>query len=275
MLVTSWHEGPREIWVEGIQTNNEQPIRFKAGKLILAAGAINTAKIVLKAYQDYRTTLPLLDNPTLQIPFILPSSLGHRLEIDAFGLVALNLIWESMPFNCVVQGTILELTSLMRADFFADLPFSAAANLALIRYLSPAMLGLQLFFPGSIQRPSRLSLMKNGHIHIQGQPNTIDIKKMKGLLRYFRILGAWSHPLLVRKVPTGYGIHYAGTLPLRSMPAKQYECDSFGRLYGSHHVFIADSSGFPVLPAKNMSFTMMANAMRIADYVTRELRKHL
>jgi choline dehydrogenase-like flavoprotein len=39
-------------------------------------------------------------------------------------------------------------------------------------------------------------------------------------------------------------------------------------------VFIADSSGFPMLPAKNMSFTMMANAMRIADYVIRELKEN-
>ena len=274
VLVTSWRENTDGIWVEGIETKTDQPIRFKAKKLILAAGAINTAKIVLQTYQDFHTKLPLLDNPALQIPFILPSSLGQRLEIDAFGLVILNLIWESIPFNCTVQGTILELTSLMRADFFADLPLSATANLAFIRYLSPAMLGMQLFFPASIQNPSHLSLLRNGHIHIQGQPNTIDLKKIQGLLRHFRRLGAWSHPLLVMKVPTGHTIHYAGTLPLRSSPVSQYECDPFGRLYGSHHVFIADSSGFPMLPAKNMSFTMMANAMRIADYVTRELRKH-
>lgn len=274
VLVESWFEGPEGIWVEGIQTDTNQPIRFKGKKLILAAGAINTAKIVLKTYQDFHTKLTLLDNPTLQIPFVAPSSLGHRLEIDAFGLVILNLIWESTTFNCILQGTILELTSLMRADFFADLPFSANANLALIRNISPAMLGMQLFFPASIQSPSFLSLRENGHIHIQGQPNTIDLSKIKGLLRHFRRLGAWSHPLLVMKVPTGHTIHYAGTLPLRSSPEKKYECNPFGRLYGSHHVFIADSSGFPMLPAKNMSFTMMANAMRIADHVTRELRKN-
>lgn len=274
VMVTSWREELDGVWVYGIQTNTNKPIRFKARRLILAAGAINTAKIVLKTYRDFYTKLPLLDNPTLQVPFILPSSFGQALEIDAFGLVALNLIWESAPFNCIVQGTILELTSLMRADFFADLPFSAAANLAFIRYLSPAMLGMQLFFPASIQGPSLLSLKKNGHIRIQGRPNTIDLTKLSGLFRLFRRVGAWSHPLLVKKVPTGHGIHYAGTLPLRSSPKKRFECDPFGRLYGSHHVFVADSSGFPMLPAKNMSFTMMANAMRIAHYATRELGRH-
>ena len=274
VLVTSWREVSDGIWIECIQTKTGQPIRFKAKKLILAAGAINTAKIVLRTYQDFHTKLPLLDNPTLQVPFILPSSVGHRLEIDGFGLVALNLIWDSIPFNCIAQGTILELTSLMRADFFADLPFSAAANLTFIRYLSPAMVGMQLFFPGSMQRPSLLSLQKNGHLHIQGRPNTIDLTKIQGLLRHFRRLGAWSHPWLVKKVPTGYGIHYAGTLPLRFSPVRYYECDPFGRLYGTQHVFVADSSGFPMLPAKNMSFTMMANAMRIAHFVTRELRNH-
>jgi len=50
---------------------------------------------------------------------------------------------------------------------------------------------------------------------------------------------------------------------MRAEPAA-YQCDPDGRLHGTRRVFIADSASFPTLPAKNMSFGMMANAMRIA-----------
>lgn len=273
VLVKSWSEQPEGIRVEGIQTETNQPISFEGKKLVLAAGTINTTKIVLKTYRDYQKKLTLFDNPALQFPLILPFSLGRRLETNAFGLVQLNLIWESKIFSSIVQGSIMEITSPRRAEFFANLPFSANANLALIRYLLPAMMVIQLFFPAPCQKPSFLSLQKNGHLYIQGQSNTIDIEKVKGLLKHLRRLGAWSHPSLFVKVPTGHGIHYAGTLPMKHSP-KEYECDAFGKLYGSQNVCIADASGFPSLPAKNSSFTMMANAMRIADYIARELRKN-
>jgi hypothetical protein len=273
ILVESWSEQAERVRVDGIQTDNNQPISFESKRLVLASGTINTTKIVLKTYRDCQTKLTLLDNPALQIPLVLPFSLGRRLEIDAFGLVQLNLVWESKTFNCISQGSIMEITSPRRAEFFASLPFSANANLALIRFLLPAMLVMQLFFPASCQKPSFLSLQENGRLRIQGQANMIDIEKVKGLFKHLRRLGAWSHPSLFVKVPAGHAIHYAGTLPMKHSP-KKYECDPFGKLCGSQNVFIVDASGFPSLSAKNSSFTMMANAMRIADYVTHELKEN-
>ena len=69
--------------------------------------------------------------------------------------------------------------------------------------------------------------------------------------------------MLIQKPVTGHAIHYAGTLPMAETPAR-YQCDPAGKLAGAHRVYIADSACFSALPAKNMSFGMMANAMRIA-----------
>lgn len=43
-----------------------------------------------------------------------------------------------------------------------------------------------------------------------------------------------------------------------------------GRLAGTRAVYIGDAAGFSGLPAKNMSFAIMANAMRIAAGAARE-----
>ena len=70
--------------------------------------------------------------------------------------------------------------------------------------------------------------------------------------------------MLVQQPVTGHAIHYAGTLPM-SETRGPYQCDSAGRLAGTRRVFIADSSSFASLTAKNMSLGMMAHAMRVAN----------
>ena len=52
---------------------------------------------------------------------------------------------------------------------------------------------------------------------------------------------------------------------MRAAPASPYETNSQGLLHGSRRVFVADSSNFPDIPAKNLTFTIMANALRIGE----------
>jgi choline dehydrogenase-like flavoprotein len=206
----------------------------------------------------------------VQIPFVLPASIGRSLDTRAFGLTQLNLIWESEAFACRAQGSILELTSPMRAEFFGRFPLSARGNLGLVRDMLPAMLLMQLFFPGSAQAPARLSLKEDGTLRIEGHPNAVEIKKLGELLAALRPLGLWTLPMLIQKPVTGHAIHYAGTLPMAESPGR-YQCDPTGKLAGTQRVYIADSTCFSSLPAKNMSFGMMANAMRIATDAARSM----
>jgi choline dehydrogenase-like flavoprotein len=62
----------------------------------------------------------------------------------------------------------------------------------------------------------------------------------------------------------GASVHYAGTLPMsrrRAAYATSEYCQShdFGNLY------IVDGTTFPFLPSKNLTFTLMANAVRVAE----------
>ncbi len=272
VLVESWTEGQNGVRVFAHDVATQRRITFEARKLLLAAGAINTSKIVLQSHDDYHTCLPLLENPALQVPLVLPRAIGHRLETDAFGLVQLNLIWDSKSYAARLQGSIMEITAPMRAEFFAGLPYAARGNLGLLRHLLPAMIVMQLFFPASSQEPGKLELQRSGRLRITGHPNTIDLRKLQFLLRYLRRLGAWTLSALIVRVPTGHAVHYAGSLPMRGEPGR-YQCDVTGRLHGTTNVFVADSASFSDLPAKNMSFAMMANAMRIAHGVAAQVKR--
>lgn len=267
LLVERWTETAEGVTVSAREIDSGARVQFQGAALLLAAGAIGTAKITLRSAGDgagdTTTRLPLLENPCVQIPFVLPASIGRALDRHCFGLVQLNLIWEAQAYGCRTQGSLLEITSPMRAEFFGRFPLSARANLVAIRHLLPAMLIMQLYFPASVQPPAHLSLQSNGRLRIEGHPNAIELGKLGGLLGPLRRLGLWTHRMLIYKPQTGHAIHYAGTLPMRETPG-QYECNPQGQLAGTRRVYIADSASFADLSAKNMGLGMMANAMRIA-----------
>jgi choline dehydrogenase-like flavoprotein len=268
LLVRSWAEDAGGVAVEAIAPASGQPVQFRGDVLLLAAGAIGTTKIVLRSRRDFETALPLLENPAVQIPFVLPSSIGRALDADAFGLTQLNLIWQSARLGETLQGSLLELTSPMRAEFFGRFPLSARGNLALARQMLPAMLVMQLFYPGSAQPPARLSLREDGVLRIQGRANAIDVRQLRELLAALRGVGLWTLPILIQKPMTGHAIHYAATLPMAGSPGR-YQCHPDGRLSGTRRIYVVDSACFSGLPAKNMSLGMMANAMRVAELAAR------
>ena len=73
--------------------------------------------------------------------------------------------------------------------------------------------------------------------------------------------GWWPVPGLAKATPFGFHGHLAGTLPMRVSPSRLN--DANGRLSGTRRVSVADSAVFPTLPAQNLTFTAMADALRI------------
>ena len=71
-------------------------------------------------------------------------------------------------------------------------------------------------------------------------------------------------PGMVHVRPMGASVHYAGTLPTapnRAPFTTTEHCQS----RDFENLFVVDGSTYPFLPAKNITFTLMANAVRVAD----------
>jgi nucleoside-diphosphate-sugar epimerase/choline dehydrogenase-like flavoprotein len=270
LRVQRWEETADGVTVYATDLAGDGQVEVSAQALLLAAGAINTARITLQSRQDTQSRLPLLENPVLQIPLVLPGSIGRRLDTHAFGLVQLNLVWEPPDGQGPLQGSLIELTAPMRAEFFGRFPLPARANLTAMRTLLPAMLMVQLYYPSWTQAPAWISLRPDSRLRIEAEPHRFDLGQVGELLRLLRPLGLWTTPALVQQPPTGHAIHYAGTLPMQTAPGP-YQCEPTGRLAGTRRVYIADSAGFTTLPAKNMSLGMMANAMRVAAAAVRDV----
>ena len=64
----------------------------------------------------------------------------------------------------------------------------------------------------------------------------------------------------------GYGYHFGSSLPM-SNKIKNNKSDKLGRPFAKKRVHIIDSSILPEIPVNTISYTVMANAYRIADKI--------
>jgi choline dehydrogenase-like flavoprotein len=88
-----------------------------------------------------------------------------------------------------------------------------------------------------------------------------NISRFRGILRK---LGCFAPGSTIHVRPKGASVHYSGTVPMSSEPAP-LTCSSQGRSHDFQNLYFVDGTSFPYLPAKNLTFTLMANAARIAD----------
>ena len=244
---------------------------LRCRKLILCLGALNTARIVLHSNQDDQTKLPILENSCSFTPLISWRRVGMPLEKRSYSS-QLNIFYTGPLWHKPVVGMIYEINGILRSDILFKFPLTLSGRLAAAKYLLPAMTLLQVFYSEEGNPSSYLKIDRSGNLVINYE-HTKPAVVERHLISSFRKIGFHSLSQLIQYSEAGMSIHYGGSLPMRKEPQKRYETWPDGRLYGSKHIYIGDAAGFPQLPSKNLTFTIMANSMRIAEYVRNEIQK--
>ncbi len=271
-LVIRYSESDTEVSVETLSLKTKTKTLLKTRRFILAAGALNSAKIVLRSHDDYQTQLPLLENPTSMVPLVSPWHIGQPVERQSHGLIQLNLIYQRAPGEEKVQASIYGYSSPLGSDAGMNFPLAIKAVMASCKYVLPSMLIVQLFYADS-QKPGNYVQLASDQRLVTRYEKRKNLGKVEGeIIRTFLRAGLVSHSRLVQYPPPGNGIHYAGTLPMTEDSTRPYTTTPQGRLAKSQKVYVADASIFPCLPAKNHTLTIMANALRTAYNVAETLR---
>jgi len=261
-LVESFEEHPEHSVVTARHLATGRLESFPTRFVILAAGAVSTARIVLQSARDYQTALPIMDNMMTCIPLVRPSRIGSARDPFDSSLGQLNLIYSGDLSPEPLQATLYGTAGPLRSDVILEFPLSVRANLTCARYLSPAIGLLMLFYPDAITPANRLKLGADGVLEITYKEKARGAVERE-LIRVFRRLGYYSSYKICQFPRIGAGLHYAGCLPMRANPGR-YETGADGRLSGTSRVYVVDGAIFPQLPAKNLTFTIMANALRVA-----------
>lgn len=270
LLVERYSETGTGVTVTTRECTSGAPRVFRCRRLILAAGALNTAKIALRSNDDHATRLPLLDNNISYIPLLDALRIGAALDKEIYPAAVLNGVYSGDLHPNVIQMTLYGVAGTLRSDYLFDFPLSARGNIVAAKYLTPAMTVVQLFYPDTPMPTNYLRLSDDGRLELRY------VSKRSGaleahLIKIFRCMGYLGAARLCKYLTPGNSFHYGGALPMAATPRGRYQTDRGGLLVGTRGVYVADAANFSALPSKNHTFTMMANAMRIAEGVGRTL----
>lgn len=261
--------GTLTIIAKNLKTNQFE--QFTSKSLVLAAGTLSTCKIVLKSNNDYQTKLPILDNPISFIPLVYPKRFGLPQDSNFYVGAQLNMVFREQKYDEPIQGSYYGVNGILKSDFATNLPLPIQSMIWASKYLASSISMIQLFYPDHPETKSNyLSLLENNSLNIHYVPKKLGNIEKK-ILRIFRRIGFIGHSLLCKFPAPGSSIHYAGGFPMMKNP-KKYETYPNGQLFNSKNVFIADGANFSTLPSKPLTFTIMANSMRIAEQLKRSIK---
>jgi choline dehydrogenase-like flavoprotein len=85
------------------------------------------------------------------------------------------------------------------------------------------------------------------------------------LAKVSRKAGLYLQPRMMRFSNPGSGTHCGSSFPMRARPADVFDSDSLGRPFGWRRVHAIDASVLPSIPGTTLAFSVMANAVRIAE----------
>jgi choline dehydrogenase-like flavoprotein len=248
---------------------------FPAGSLVLAAGTLHSARIFLESlYRDSGKTAELrglMDNRQVLMPFVNLRMIGKRWDPASYQYHQLAMAVQLPKSGELIHGLITTLKTALIHPLVQTLPFDLGTGVSVFRSLHGALGMVNINFPDQRREENCLTLDTTSTPHrlvIHYRPRDGERERLNEAIATFRkILGKlMCHaPLKTIHVrPMGASVHYCGTLPMTSDRAPR-TCNPQGRSNDIENLYFADGSTFPDLPAKNLTFTLMANASRIAE----------
>ena len=272
--VVAFAERADLVEVSTVDVDDREPEVLRCGRLLLGAGAVGSARIVVRSLAPRTSTLRMIRTGGAVLPLAtfkrLPSDWP---AVNTQSSVFLELVdanvsphWihtQIAPANELVLGK-LQLGRLGRDARRARLRWAAFERLAY------AIVNLH-----SDHGASAVVTLEDGPPHriirtVSEYPE--DRRRAVGsaaatVRRVLRGAGLHSIRPLEQDSANGIGYHLGGSLPMRSEPREPTETDAAGRPGGSQLVHVVDASVLPTLPGTTIGLLILANAHRIASTV--------
>lgn len=260
ILVKSFKQIGNNIIIKTKNLKLNKIENFKCKRLILGSGTINTTQIVLSSVKAYNKNLNFLDNVTITIPIFAKNNIKNA-DIYKNNLCLINLVNSTKNKKVNYFGSFFGVPKISILERFIKIKKQIYSKNYLLERISKNLGLLVIFFPS---KKNLISLDENNRVNINMTNNKKYKNELLKILKLIKILKLKTYKFFTNINNNGNGIHYAGTLPMKYKP-KKFQCDKWGKLHGYNNVYIVDGSNLTNLPAKNLTYTIMANAMRIAS----------
>ena len=269
------NDANRVTHIAGVRTETGQAFQREVGELVLAAGTLSSGRIFLESLlrAGVRHELcGLMDNRQVLMPFVNLKRIGKAFDDRSYQYHQLAIgAPAERPFD-YVHGLVTTLTTGLVHPIIENLPLGMRAATGVFRNIHAALGLMNINFADTRRDENRLALEigpdgRSRKLLISYTPEAGEAARVKPMISRFRnflmALNCIAPPNMTRLRPMGSSVHYAGTVPMLA-DGGDFTTDRAGRCRPFENLIFADGSTFPALPAKNLTFTLMANATRIA-----------
>jgi choline dehydrogenase-like flavoprotein len=249
---------------------------FAVAKLALAAGALGSSKIFLDSVRRHTGQVArltgLMDNRQVLVPFLNLRLIGHQYNQDTYQYHQLGIGIETGVAKEYVHALVTTLKTASMHPIVENLPCDMKTAIFLVRNLHCGLGIINVNFHDTRREENfvtldvdertgdtRLAIQYEAAAAQQGHVERALNTLRKSLWR----LGCIVAPGMSHIRPMGASAHYAGTLPM-SAEKRPYTVSRHCQSHDFENLFLVDGATFPFLPAKNITFTLMANAVRVA-----------
>ena len=262
----------RSVVARELESGTER--EFETDRVALAAGALLSTKIFLmtmgrEAERRVRLT-GLMDNRQVLMPFVNVNMLGRQFSPDSYQYHLLGIGLDAASPRDYVHAQITTLKTALVHPIIQRLPLNLAASTLLFRGVHAALGLVNVNFRDTRREDNYVELSGDPtpRLCLRYSPSKDEPERMKEAVRRvkaaLRSLRCVVPPGMTHVRPMGASVHYAGTLPM-SNDSSPFTTTALGQSRDFDNLFVVDGATFPFLPAKNITFTLMANAVRIAE----------
>jgi hypothetical protein len=276
-LVEKIVEKETEVLVEGLNLLTQVRETISYSKVFVGAGVFGTAKILANSFQEMNKEFTIKDSQKYLFLFKLNSELARQVsgasKQQIFGLSQVFFETEDERISeKLVHSQLYGYTDLLLEGLAKYLGSSVKKVVKQMfpSFLDRLMIGMTYFHSedsGYLKfLPTKYGA--DGMGTVRGSLNEITHGKMRILIskvnKQSEQLGGKIMGLTLTPNPPGNSLHYGASLPMKKAPNDSHETDLLGRPIGKKRIHIIDSSVLPSVPGTPTTFTVMANANRIA-----------
>jgi choline dehydrogenase-like flavoprotein len=261
----------RGIRIEGRGSNDSTPRSFDGSAVFLAAGLLESARIVLNSTSVPAVPLRVQQSDIFTIPMLryrsTPNIARERIHTLCQTIVEID--------DDAISSHGVQLQLYGYNDLYLQILARRAGVLAgplkpLLQAVSTRLVVAFGYFHSDVSSSVRITRREsgNGRLHLEGQVNEETRRAGRAVVRKLFQIRNYSRavpiPMQARFDEPGGGHRSGGCFPMRSVPIG-LETDLWGRVTGMPGMHVVDASVLPSVPAGPVAYTMMANAHRIAS----------
>jgi hypothetical protein len=248
----------------------------RARRLVLCAGALNSARLALHSLGLAGVKTPILCNPYTYMPTVNLAMLGRQARDERYSMAQLGGVLRHDDRDGV-SGCyqMYSYRSLLLFKLVKEMPLPPALGLLVARTLQTALAIFGIFFEDRQTETKYLRVLPgaaDGRMPVAEFDYRQTPEEIARQRRHESRFAAGLRSL--RCIPIGKvdpgkagSIHYAGTIPFDNPFDRRFHANPDFTLAGTRHVYLGDGAPWNFLPAKGLSFTLMANALRVAERV--------